>query len=117
MKRNRCDNIGKNYLDFIPFKNKDIIYSSDGKGRVTIDIKNKGIFNMIAHKFFRRPGYTHIHLDDMGSFIWPFIDGKNTVYDIGLLVREHFGENAEPVYERLVLYMRTLESYGFIRIS
>ncbi|MCI5587086.1 MAG: PqqD family protein [Lachnospiraceae bacterium] len=114
---NRSKNVttGENYLDFIFCKKEDIIYSKDDSGNVTIDIINKGLFNLIARKLFKRPKITHIHLDDMGSFIWSYIDGKNTVYDIGKKVGEHFGESAEPLYERLVVYVRMLESYGFIR--
>lgn len=113
---NRSKNVttGENYLDFIFYKNEDIIYSKDDNGNVTIDIINKGLFNLIARKLFNRPKITHIHLDDMGSFIWSYIDGKNTVYDIGKKVGEHFGESAEPLYERLVMYVRMLESYGFV---
>ena len=55
--------------------------------------------------------------DEMGNFIWPLMDGKNTVYDIAEQVKAHFGEKAEPLYNRLVQYMRNLESYGFIRFK
>lgn len=112
--RSKNGNTGENYLDFIFYKNEDIIYSKDDNGNVTIDIINKGLFNLIARKLFNRPKITHIHLDDMGSFIWSYIDGKNSVYDIGKKVGEHFGESAEPLYERLVMYVRMLESYGFV---
>lgn len=114
MKKSKNGITGENYLDFVFYKNEDIIYSTDDSGIVTIDIINKGFFNLIARKLFNRPKTTHIHLDDMGSFIWSYIDGKNTVYDIGKKVLEHFGESAEPLYERLVMYVRMLESYGFV---
>jgi hypothetical protein len=55
-----------------------------------------------------------VHLEEMGSFIIPLLDGKRTVYDLALLIKEHFGEKAEPVYNRLVTYMHTLEAYSFI---
>jgi hypothetical protein len=44
------------------------------------------------------------------------MDGKRTVYDISQLVKEEFGEKAEPLYNRLVQYVRNLESYGFIKL-
>ena len=53
--------------------------------------------------------------EKMGSFIWPLIDGKRTVYDIGQKVSEQFGDKAEPLYPRLTLYIRTLKEYGFIK--
>lgn len=116
MKRNKSNGSDKNYLDFIPVKNESLKYSIDDDGKVTIDILNKGVFNRIAQKFFKRPEYTHVHLDEMGNFIWPLIDGNKTVYDVAQLVKEHFGEKAEPLYDRLVTYMNTLESYEFIKL-
>jgi len=116
MKRNKGDGSDKNYLDYIPVKNETMNYSIED-GKVTIDILNKGIFNRIAQKFFKRPEYTHVHLDEMGDFIWPLIDGNRTVYDIAQLVKEHFGEKAEPLYDRLVTYIRTLESYEIINMK
>ena len=50
----------------------------------------------------------------MGSFIWSLIDGEKTVYDIGEAVKEHFGDECEPLYERLVKYFEILSGYGFI---
>lgn len=52
----------------------------------------------------------------MGNFVWPLIDGTRTVYEIAQLVKEEFGEKAEPLYERLVQYIQNLENYGFIEV-
>ena len=32
------------------------------------------------------------------------------------LVKEKFGDEAEPLYERLALYIKTLENYGFVKV-
>ena len=50
----------------------------------------------------------------MGSFIWPLIDGEKSILEIGEYVETHFGEKANPLYERLAKYFQILESYGFI---
>ncbi len=34
------------------------------------------MFNTIAQKVFGKPRFTKVHLDEMGTFIWPLIDGK-----------------------------------------
>ena len=70
----------------------------------------------MAQTLFNKPKVSQIHLDEMGNFIWPLMDGKRTVYDISQLVKEEFGEKAEPLYNRLVQYVRNLESYGFIKL-
>ena len=50
----------------------------------------------------------------MGSFVWPLIDGEKDIVALGKLVEEHFGEKANPLYERLAKYFQILDSYGFI---
>ena len=107
----------RNYLDFIPVHHEQYSYTVSDNGAVTVYVENKGVFNKIAQVVFKKPRISQIHLDEMGNFIWPLMDGKNTVYDIAEQVKAHFGEKAEPLYNRLVQYMRNLESYGFIRFK
>ena len=103
-----------NYLDFVPVHNENIEYKTDENGNIILLVENKGIFNTIAQKLFKKPRISQIHLDEMGNFIWPLIDGTRSVYDISELVKAQFGEKAEPLYNRLVQYFKTLESYGFV---
>ena len=42
------------------------------------------------------------------------MDGKRTIYEISEMVREHFGDRAEPVVERLVKYFQILYRNHFI---
>ena len=105
-----------NYLDFVPVHNKNINFEINEEGNVTLLIENKGFFNLLTQKLFKKPRISQIHLDEMGNFIWPLIDGNHSVYDISELVKEKFGEKAEPLYERLVQYFKVLESYNFVTI-
>ncbi len=91
-----------------------ISWSADEKGIVTLDIENVGFFNRLAQKFFKRPPVSHIHLDEMGSFVWPLMDGEKDIAVLGVLVKEHFGDAAEPLYERLAKYFQILDSYSFV---
>lgn len=109
--------VSKNYLDFVPIHNEQYVYKLDDQGNVTILVENKGICNRIAQCFFGKPKISYIHLDEMGNFIWPFMDGKRTIYEIAGIVHEKFGEKAEPLYHRLALYLKSLERYGFIRMK
>jgi hypothetical protein len=104
----------ENYLDRRPLRASHLRWSQDDKGLVTLDIDNKGVFNKIAQVLFKKPKVSHIHLDELGSFVWPLLDGEKTVFDIGKDVEEHFGEKAHPLYERLVKYFQILDSYRFI---
>lgn len=104
-----------NYLDKIPSRREDIVWSVDDGGTVTLEIENKGVFNRIAQKLFKKPPITYVHLDETGSFVWPVLDGVKSVNEIALLVDEKFGEKIHPLYERLVKYFQILESYDFIK--
>lgn len=106
-----------NYLDLIPSQNEKFRWEQDEAGSVTIFVENKGVFNRIAQKLLKKPRVSQVHLEEMGSFIWPRMDGKRSVYEIAQLVEKEFGEKAQPLYERLIPYMRTLESYGFIQLT
>ena len=68
-----------NYLDLIPERSAQLRWHTDIRGRMVLEIENKGAFNTIAQKLFGKPRYTKIHLDDNGTFIWPLIDGRKTV--------------------------------------
>lgn len=106
-----------NYLDFIPEHNDKFKWDIDEEGKVTIFVENKGFFNKIFQALLKKPKVSQIHLDEMGNFIWPLIDGKKTIYDISVYVKEEFGDKAEPLYNRLIQYMYNLESYEFIKIN
>ena len=105
-----------NFLDRIYEKMPGIAFSTSEEGVVTVDMENKGFTNRIAQRFFKQPSVSHIKLEGMGSFIFLSIDGKSTVYDVGQLVSGKFGEEAEPLYERLCVYIRQLEEVGFVRM-
>ena len=107
---------GKNYLEFVPMRGVER-FSTDENGVITLEIENKGVFNRVAQKLLKKPKISYIHLDEMGSFVWPLIDGEKSITDIGVFVKEHFGERAEPLYERLAKYFKVLESYGFIKFK
>lgn len=107
----------ENYLSRIPKRNEDISFKEDEKGVITLEIENKGIMNRICQKLLKKPKISYIHLDEMGSFVWPLINGEKDITEIGKLVEEHFGDKANPLYERLAQYFKILESYGFIKFN
>jgi len=104
----------QNFLDYVFKINDDLVWKLDEKEQVIVDMENKGFTNRIAQKFFKKPAVSHITLEGMGSFIFTCIDGKRSVYDIGLLLHDKFGDEAEPLYERLSVYMKHLEELKYI---
>ncbi len=106
-----------NYLDLIPERNPELGWEADENGIVTLSKNNKGIANRIAQILFRKPKVSYIHLDETGSFVWPLIDGEKSIFELGKSVKEHFGDKAEPLYERLAKYFSVLVSCGFVTMK
>lgn len=107
--------IPENYLKKIPKRLESIGWKQDDKGDVTLEIENKGWANRIAQVVFFRPKISYVHLDELGSFVWPLINGERDIVELGKLVDEKFGEKAHPLYERLARYFQILDSYHFIK--
>lgn len=108
-------NSNENYLERIPLRSDKLGWSTGADGLVTLEIENTGFMNRIAQKFFKKPKVSYVHLDEMGSFVWPVMDGEKDLVKIGEEVKAHFGEKAEPLYPRLAQYFKILESYNFIQ--
>ena len=106
--------LSSNYLEKIPGRSTKIRWTSDKEGIITLEIDNVGIFNKLAQKLLKKPPVSYVHLDKFGSFVWQLIDGEKNIISIGESVKEEFGENAEPLYERLAKFFQILESYNFI---
>ena len=107
----------ENFLNYIPVISEKNSWDADAGGRVTIHMVHRGCDAWIAEKLFHRPRVSHIDLDELGIFIFRPIDGTRTVGQIAELVKAEFGQQAEPLYDRLVKYMQILRNNGFIRFA
>lgn len=103
----------KNYLDFIPIKNKKYTTREDDN-IVIIEIERTGFFDLIAQKLFKRPRKSYITLDSISSYVWINIDGQKNINDIALLVKDKFKDGADPLYARLVEHFKILSDNKFI---
>ena len=103
-----------NYLDLIPLR-APLAWTTDEAGIVTLEKENTGLFCRITQKLLKKPKITYIHLDAIGSFLWPRLDGSQTVYQLADAVKAEFGEAAEPLYPRIAKYFQILESYHFVQ--
>ncbi|MBQ6824988.1 MAG: PqqD family protein [Clostridia bacterium] len=106
--------ISENYLDRIPARAAGIEWKANSEGMVTLEIQNTGWANRLAQLLLGKPKISYIHLDELGSFVWPLLDGERDITALGKLVDAQFGEKAHPLYERLAQYFRILDSYHFI---
>ena len=104
----------ENYLDFVPMTNPHNSWSENEQGIVTIDMVHRGFYDRIAQKFFHTPRVSPIALDEYGSFLWKEIDGVQSVGALAQRMKARFGDDAEPLYDRLVKYMQILHNNEFI---
>lgn len=103
-----------NYLDYIPRPNVLFETSRNAENHIEVKVHNRGVINKIAQVLFQKPRYSYIELDEFGTFVWDSMDGQHSIYEIGLLVKDRFGEKAEPLYPRLAQYIRTLHDNHFV---
>lgn len=103
-----------NYLDKKPILKSSLTYSVSEDNIVTLEIENKGFMNKLAQKLFNKPKVSYIHLDKLGSFSILCANGILDIGEIGKLVEEKFGEDANPLYERLSKFFQIMDSYSFI---
>ena len=106
--------IPKNYLEKIPIRSEKVDWKTEEDGSITLLIENTGWANRIAQKLFGKPKISFVHLDEMGSFLWPILDGDKNIIELGKLVEEEFKDKAQPLYPRLAKYFQILQSYKFI---
>lgn len=104
----------ENYLDYIPKHNERYTWQENKSNHVEVTVHNRGLFNRIAQIVFKRPKASQIELDDFGSFVWRQIDGKRSVYEIAMLIKEKFGEEAEPLFVRATQFFQVLRKNEFI---
>jgi len=102
-----------NLLDLIPVQNMTWV-ENDEKFVILLKPKfsNRLLANYILPKM-KRPNYK-INLDKFGTAVWHNCNGKNTVAEIGEQLKRKFGDEIEPVYERLGMYIQTLAKNKFI---
>jgi hypothetical protein len=116
MKRKKKDKLTANLLDLVPVRQLESETDAEG---LTVLIKPRFTNRLLARYLmprFSRP-YFRVTLDAFGSHVWSRIDGTATVRDIGASLRETFGEEVEPVYQRLGLFCRQLAANRFIELT
>ena len=103
----------KNFLDYVPRRNKNYEYDVTKDGKVTVHIRWTGPYHKVASVLFKKPEVSHIDLDEMGSFVWQAMDGKKTVLELSDEFAAAFPEEEKPV-ERLAQFLKILHNNKFI---
>lgn len=82
------------------------VYEVTPYNSVIMKVKQDHFLQRMFRKLGKRiPEYKGTELDALGSFVVLQLDGQRTVGEVGELVEEKFGEDAHPLYERLLLFL------------
>jgi hypothetical protein len=101
-----------NFLLFVPHV-KNVKWEDRKEGVYLIFYHNHPI-QKLANWLVKKPNKSDLKLDKLGSTVWRSIDGKKNIFEIGEIVRKEFGEKCEPLYDRLIMFLRYLNRRGWI---
>jgi hypothetical protein len=104
-----------NLLELIPHRICE--YETDEEERINVRV-SRFKATWMAKAFIPRwkSPYVRTRLDAYGSFVWQQCDGARNVHEIAERLREHYGEDIEPVHERLKLFLQQLTLRGYIEL-
>jgi len=89
----------------------------DEKGDRVVVVRPRPVGPMprvLLDRFFYLLAAQRLRLDQMGSASWLLLDGERSVAQVAELLRERFGEEVEPVEERLGHLVRVFRREGLV---
>lgn len=101
-----------NFLLYVPHKKHNEWVEK--KGHVYLVFHHNHPVQKVANWLVKKPNISDVKLDELGTVVWKAIDGKRNIYEIGEVVRAKFGVGCEPVYDRLIMFVRYLNRRGWI---
>jgi hypothetical protein len=103
-----------NVLEMVPTHNSAF---EEENGRIIVLLPRKQ--NRLIARFLPqrlRIRFFKLHLDEYGTYVWKEINGCKTVFEIAHDLKQHFGADIEPVYERLGLFINLLAQRRMITL-
>jgi hypothetical protein len=104
----------KNILDMVPQRSFD--WEEDEK-KGTVIVKMPRFRSRLGKKFcslIKKDQTYNVKLDEKNSFIWKLCDGKRSVREIAKSVFDKYGEEVEPLYQRIGELFHIMESNRLI---
>jgi hypothetical protein len=105
-----------NLLELVPVKNIEWKETEEGlicllKPKFQLLFLKKHILTRIKNPYYK------INLDKIGSYFWESCDGIRTVEEIAGRMKNELGDEVEPLYDRITLFLQSLEKNKFIRFK
>lgn len=101
-----------NFLLFVPHKKH--MEWVEKQGSVYLIFHHNHPVQKLANWLVKKSNTSDLKLDALGSEVWKTIDGKRNIYEIGEIIKKKFGSDCEPLYERLIMFVRYLNRRGWI---
>lgn len=100
----------ENLLDIVFEHSARFPHETGEDGIVTVLERQDHPIQRFARKLkVKIPEYRRIDLDEYGSYVYSLLDGQRTVREVGQALDTKFGEQVQPLYERLSLFLTFLE--------
>jgi len=99
------------YLRLIPKRNDKIQLKKIGD-KYYLLIPMDSPLDFLAKRL--HGNYRRLELDELGAFVWELCDGSRTIEQMGKKVKEKFGKEAEPLYERLMTFILELHKRNLV---
>ena len=104
-----------NLLELIPMRVSG--WKKNDDGLVTLILpKFKSKIGKVFASRLKNPNY-EVKLDAIGAFLWKECDGRNSVHEISIELVKEFGDEIEPVYERIKIYINMLKNLKAIELN
>ncbi len=113
MKKNRTPPPEVNLLELIPVLY--IKWETAENGLVVLlkpKIRNAFLAQTLLPRMHNP--FFKIKLDEIGSSFWHLCDGERNIKEIAAMQKKRFGEAVEPLYDRISLFLQTLQKNNLI---
>lgn len=89
---------------------ENLEYKVDDHKIVTVlEKQDNKIQNLFRRLRFQIPMYKEIKFDEYSSEVFTQIDGSKTVKEIGENLELKYGDNIQPLYERLLVFLNHID--------
>ncbi len=103
-----------NFLELIPERAYEWVEQENGRVSILVPKYGTSRLGLWLARRLKKP-YIFIKLDEVGTAVWLACDGRTTIRQIGIQLQQRFGDQIEPVYERMAIFFRALDREKLIR--
>jgi hypothetical protein len=104
-----------NLLELVPKRLFECARTEEGLAQVLVPRFKSEFFRRFLVPRSRDP-FVRVKLDKFGTLIWDMCDGSKSIAEIAGALTEKFGDEVQPVEDRLALFIRQMRQYQYISL-